>query len=364
MTLVRLVADDLTGALDSAVQFTGTVGPIPVYLDPRSVLSGSAAFDLATRDGAEGDAIEAAGTAAELAAGSGIAFKKIDSLLRGHWAAELAATVRSGAFRACILAPAFPAQGRLTVGGRQFAPDRDGRSVPLPFDIPSVLMHHGLRTVSGLGDGAGEEGVVYIADAQTQADLQSIVRHCKELPGPVLWCGSAGLATALAGAPPVQRTKFDAPCLVVIGTNHPVSQRQSSRLMSRWSNTHTALADHSRQAAPSIVDTMRASGLCLVTFPIREGIPVHEAANEIRDRLAVTLPAIRRPRTLVAMGGETLLSICRIVAADHLEVFAEYLPGIPVSCIRGGPWDGTTVVSKSGSFGAPDLLVELIGRII
>lgn len=364
MTPVRLIADDLTGALDSAVQFTGALGPIPVYLAPRSVLSGSAAFDLATRDRAEGDAIKAAAITADLAVGSGITFKKIDSLLRGHWAAELAVTMRAGAFRACILAPAFPAQGRITVGGRQFAPDQNGRSAPLPFDMPSILVRHGLHTVSGVGNSAGEEGLVHVADAQTQEDLQSIVRRGKELLGPVLWCGSAGLATALAGTPPIQRAEFDTPCLVAIGTNHPVTQRQSGQLRSRWPNAHVALVDRPLQVSRGITDALRISGFSLVTASLPAGIPVHEAACTIRDRLAAILLTIPPPRTLIAMGGETLLSICRIVAADHLEVSAEYLPGIPVSCIRGGPWDGTTVVSKSGAFGTPDLLVKLIDQIV
>ncbi|MGC2788394.1 MAG: hypothetical protein WA397_32075 [Roseiarcus sp.] len=33
MTTLRLIADDLTGALDTAAQFTGRIGPLPVLLD-------------------------------------------------------------------------------------------------------------------------------------------------------------------------------------------------------------------------------------------------------------------------------------------------------------------------------------------
>jgi hypothetical protein len=49
---MRLLADDLTGALDSTARFTRELGPIPVYLEPDVLgISGHAAVDLACRDG-------------------------------------------------------------------------------------------------------------------------------------------------------------------------------------------------------------------------------------------------------------------------------------------------------------------------
>src|SRR3954471_14741184 len=122
MTTLRLIADDLTGALDTAAEFVGLTGPVPVYWSGAipADLPPSAAVDSGTRElGRE----RATATTAQLAkglVGASIAYKKVDSLLRGHTLAELAACLQGGAFPFCVVAPAFPYQGRVTRSGVQF----------------------------------------------------------------------------------------------------------------------------------------------------------------------------------------------------------------------------------------------------
>lgn len=54
MTILRLIADDLTGALDTAAQFTGRIGPLPVLLGRTiSAPEGSYVLNLFCRDGDE-----------------------------------------------------------------------------------------------------------------------------------------------------------------------------------------------------------------------------------------------------------------------------------------------------------------------
>src|SRR5690348_6218032 len=104
MTL-RLLADDLTGALDSAARFATAAAPIPVTWQAHAV-AGPLAMDSGTRDLASASvALRLQPYIPMLEAGD-LAFKKIDSLLRGHVALELAACV--GRFDSCVLAPAFP----------------------------------------------------------------------------------------------------------------------------------------------------------------------------------------------------------------------------------------------------------------
>src|SRR5215208_376605 len=52
MTGLRLIADDLTGALDTAAEFVGLVGPVPVYWSGAIPLDlpPSAALDSGTRE--------------------------------------------------------------------------------------------------------------------------------------------------------------------------------------------------------------------------------------------------------------------------------------------------------------------------
>ena len=127
--------------------------------------------------------------------GADLAFKKIDSCLRGQPAAEIAATIASGRFRTVVVAPAFPAQGRMTRQGRQLIRDGDG------------LARHWRRPHARIGGGRADGahgapepgGGVFVCDADQDADLGG---NCGDSPGlspPVLWCGSGGLARALAG---------------------------------------------------------------------------------------------------------------------------------------------------------------------
>lgn len=108
MTTLRLIADDLTGALDTAAEFVGLTGPVPVYWSGAipADLPPSAAVDSGTRElGRE----RATATTAQLAkglVGASIAYKKVDSLLRGHTRRELG-----------LLTQQLPPPGTLIVAG-------------------------------------------------------------------------------------------------------------------------------------------------------------------------------------------------------------------------------------------------------
>ena len=117
--VLRLLADDLTGALDSAAEFSALAGPVPVLWNGTDRGTGNLAFATATREATRREAIDRVTAAAPLLADADIAFKKLDSLLRGHPAAELAACLKAGAWRSVVVAPAFPPMGRVTRGGVQ-----------------------------------------------------------------------------------------------------------------------------------------------------------------------------------------------------------------------------------------------------
>ena len=88
-------------------------------------------IDSGTRECEADEAFAIVRELAPLLDGADIAYKKIDSLLRGPWVAELDACLRAGPWDACIVAPAFPHQGRVTRGGRQFARAPDGSWSPV-----------------------------------------------------------------------------------------------------------------------------------------------------------------------------------------------------------------------------------------
>src|SRR3569623_2770679 len=123
MTTVRMLADDLTGALDTAAEFVGLCGPFDVAWEnaPAALGAQRLAIDTGTRERSKAESVEIVGRLAPLLRGSTIAYKKVDSLLRGSWAAELGVCLRDGHWASCVVAPAFAYQGRRTTGAQQFA---------------------------------------------------------------------------------------------------------------------------------------------------------------------------------------------------------------------------------------------------
>ena len=57
---------------------------------------------------------------------------------------------------------------------------------------------------------------------------------------------------------------------------------------------------------------------------------------------------------------ETLKAQAVAVGARALRLLGRLEPGIPKSVIEGGNWSGVEVVSKSGAFGAADVLRKLL----
>src|SRR5688572_27229670 len=132
-----IVADDLTGAADSAIAFARRRLPARVvWGDARPEDHADAdvlAYDAATREVDVGLAGRRHGDALRrfLRAGTRV-FKKIDSTLRGHPAEEVAAmldVISSREPKTCVVfAPSFPATGRAVREGRMLV-----HGVPLPF---------------------------------------------------------------------------------------------------------------------------------------------------------------------------------------------------------------------------------------
>jgi uncharacterized protein YgbK (DUF1537 family) len=226
-------------------------------------------------------------------------------LLRGHVDAELRACLKL--FDHCVLAPAFPFQGRITRSGRKL-----------------------MRTDEGWRD----TGVVLsspVLDAETEADLDAIVERGRALPGRVLWCSAGGLAAALAGRRPIPCLPIHPPILALIGSNHPVTRRQLA-------------------AAPAAV-----------TADIPPGTPPEQALRIVVDIFVAHLSPIDRPATLLIAGGETLRAMCIALGAENIVVDGEIEPGVPTSILRGGAWDGQRIVSKSGAFGDDLFLARMLG---
>jgi uncharacterized protein YgbK (DUF1537 family) len=355
MHSVRILADDLTGALDAAAPFAAAGAPLPVRWQPDGFGgAGSFAHDSESRD----RMVDLRPALAALAEAD-VAFKKIDSLLRGTTLDEIRACVASDRFRSVVIASAFPDQNRITRDGRQLWRPGSGDSWrPTEADLRTVDLPTG-RIGVGARDLVGDG--VFLCDAVSAEDLDGVVEAGRRLPPPVLWIGTAGLARALAGpGHPPQPPR--GPLLVLVGSHHPVTLGQMDVLAGAHPDAviRLGLDDPPADALQAVAARSENGPAAALVFALADGTGA-ATAGPLFDRVFEDLPQhVVRPATLLVTGGSTLHRLVRRLGAERLMVEGEWRAGIPISTLTGCAWAGTRVVSKSGGFGSSDVLLDLI----
>jgi uncharacterized protein YgbK (DUF1537 family) len=359
MTSLRLLADDLTGALDTAAELVGLTGPVHAFWHgalPRE-LPPNAALDSGTRELDGARAVAASAALARHLDVAGIAYKKVDSLLRGSTIAEVAACLGAGGWERGVFAPAFPYQGRITRDGVQYARDAEGRWSAVYDDICAQLRSAGVPAQPGRLDQSPPPPGISVFDAETEDDLRRVAAYGRAAPGRVLWIGSGGLAQALAGdASAEAASPLPLPILGLFGSDQAVTAGQLAACGSDW----LKLPDGGEASTRLLAGQIESNGRALASLDLPPDLPRAEAARRIEAALRGLVQTLPRPGTLLVAGGETLRGLCLSLGAGSLEVQGRIVPGLPRSILRGGRWDGVTVISKSGAFGTPTLLRDLL----
>lgn len=366
MTTVRILADDLTGALDAASPFVAMAGPIPVrWSSGPAAPEGSLSFDSETRNGTTAGASSSASRLAELLIPSEIAFKKIDSLLRGHPAEEIAACIRAGGFASAVVTPAFPSQNRVTRNGIQFHRAETGDSWrPVGIDLAARFRDLGMPSTMLPRGGSASGAGLFLCDAEEIGDLENLPTATAAATRPLLWCGSAGLARALAGDAPPYAAPRARSVLTIVGSDHPVAARQRDALMQCQPAAVVAVErpDARAEALASLEAKIDRGedALLAIRLPRRDDSAAAACMTAVFAGLA-TLSA--RPAATLVVGGDTLFRLATALGANGLAVDGELSPGIPCSRFVGGAWTGIPVVSKSGAFGGAGALVEIVAAM-
>jgi 4-hydroxythreonine-4-phosphate dehydrogenase len=344
---VLIVADDLSGAADCAAAFARAGRRVIVRLDARAAASRAdvLAIDLDTRRRSKSAAERIVAAALRRHARPGdLVYKKIDSTLRGHVAAELAAARAALPGRGVLVAPAFPAQGRVVRRGRVFV---HGRA--LATRVP------GLR------------------DAVSDADLARLARQAlAERPAPLV-VGSAGLAHAIArlrGARAPKRGPklplVDGSVIAVVGSRTALAREQLRRLGSRHGVVAVEIP------ARLLIDRPRAAALRAAGETVAAALASGWDASvslESGDagvpgaRLAAALGRFvarygRSARKWLLTGGDTARGVLDALGVATLEIVGEIERGVPVSAAAIGSRRRIVVCTKAGGFGDPHTLVR------
>ncbi len=391
--LTAVIADDLTGAADTGVQFaragyrTAIVfrgEPVP----PEDL--DAAVFDTDSRTLRPGLAARYVSEAGRSARAARLVYKKFDSTLRGSVTAELSAALESTRRRSAVVAPAFPAAGRTTAGGTQLVHGVPVHETELKNDPRTPVREGHLPTLLGgwsssvgtlsAGDLEDPENVRRaleanewtVADAEREADLEALVRA---VPGPerVLWAGSAGLALALGAVHPGPRpaeARVALPkarsVLVVVGSLNGVSRGQLGRLVEEHGEVAIPVGPGSAGTVREVVAAARealSGGVCAVVHS--SGRASSGARGQVMRSLAGAAAALAEEGLfdgLVLTGGSTAVAVSRRLGASGIRLAGEVEAGVPAGTLIGPkPY---TVVTKAGGFGGPKTLVEAVQSLL
>lgn len=352
---LRILADDLTGALDTAAAFDGEV---PVFFDrpdPEAAAPVSAVAT-GTRDIAAAELPARLAPALAWLAGAGIAFKKVDSLLRGNTVAEVLLAARAGGFDRIVFAPAFPRQGRLMVDGR----------LVLASDAAGTLRPSVRESLAGAGI------AVEVPDMRNDADLQAVADRVRAQGAQRwLWCGSAGLAHALARAlglaarlPAAMAGAGRKPLLLVSASHQAVSRRQWALLRAAQAQAALLVREGDAAQLRAALAAMRSPfEAALLDLAPLAPLSAEAAAALLAEQLAAIAQQAPRPGVLAVVGGDTLLGLCRATGARGLLASAALRAGWGQARWIGGPWDGVLCHSRSGAFGGERDLVEAVAAL-
>ena len=324
-----------------------------------------------------------------------VLFKKIDSTLRGNVAAELSALLNirrstSHAKLSILMAPALPAQGRTTVGGRLLV-----HGVPLEktdiwqseartaqSDISHLVSEGGLSC--GLIDlptvrsgstalhqailQTAKQNDVVLCDAETDGDLHAVAEASVGQPAIAALVGSAGLACQIPRAIGIVPTtephewSFAAgPTLFVVGTPASVS-RQQARILETTSDIaafHTTTADISNSSTTNaqVLQTLESGRDVLLTLAGNEHHSKYEEQGLPREFSELLSRCSQLLGGIVLTGGETARAVLEVLAIRRLRLLGEVESGLPFA-IADGWARPLPIITKAGAFGSPQALVH------
>ena len=365
-----ILADDLTGALDTAVYFAECGASVLIRTAAGDNSQAQVlCIDMESRhlepEEARGRALQLARTA--VSEGFTHVYKKTDSVLRGNHGAEISGMLQGlGADQAQIV-QGHPRLGRtvkngiLLVGGIPVSQSAFSRD---PFDpvccdrVEEIL----LKTAPDL------RGRVTIYDSETEQDLEAAYELIRERRMLHCLAGCGGFAKVLAkklfgtensAAFPKYRNM-----LLICGSMHENSRRQLITAQKAGFPLHEISHDFTEKALPATVEEisseLKSEPVVMIGTSVAEH-PTEQEKLSMEATLGEIVSAVleqQRPDVLCVFGGDTLHAVLQKLRVSEIRPEREILPGVIQSSFRyqGKPME---LISKAGSFGGSETVSDL-----
>lgn len=409
-----IIADDLTGALDTGVQFAASGAATKVITDTNYDYSEAEevkvlVMDAETRHLDASEAYQVVYDITKKAVGYGIPFiyKKTDSALRGNIGSELSAVLHASEEESLSFFPAFPRMKRITVDGIHYI---DG--VPVNDSVFGKDPYEPV-TCSYIPDLIKEQSTVKVTVAE---EVESLVKR-EDVPEIIVWnamtdeqleklgqslykgkklrvmAGCAGFAAVLPKLLGLEgKTKeipnFTQRFLVICGSVNPITLSQleyaeANNFLRINMSAEEKLdegywnSEEGKKKIQYFKDLIEARSCSILdSNDLPENISTREYADkhnmspeEIRVSIAKNLGYILKElvrrglkSTIMITGGDTLMGCMKQMDVYEMEPVCELSHGIVLSKfnIQGMEYH---VLSKSGGFGGKQLLTDLADQI-
>jgi len=412
MLRLAIIADDLTGALDTGIKFSkkgiGTQIITDYRFNPSEIDSSKEilVIDTETRHLGVNDAYARVYRVIKVCKDIGITYfyKKTDSALRGHIGSELAA-LYDVIGKPISFVPALPSENRTTKGGIHYID-----SLPVAKSIFSKdplnpvrnseigkLIHEETRlTVSNdtqLGTMPDPPGQIVVYDASSCKDMETIAENLKGTGRLEISAGCSGFAEILAEVLPFHRQEESSPpqtrkMIVLCGSINNVARKQvlyasangfvrvclsqEEKLKEGFLSTDKGqmflnnLREICAKHSSVIIDVFSEKTVeDAKEYAKDQGIDPDEIPERISARLGdigMRLISFFKeesfPPTLMVIGGDTLYSLIRKLEKPVLTPVCELFSGT-VSMNTKTENDYFPLISKSGGFGQEDLIINI-----
>ncbi len=405
MAKLAIIADDLTGALDTGIKFAKegiatqvvlsdtspvvwTATDVVVICAPTRHVSPQCAYDMvhhwATRCVEQGIAY---------------IYKKTDSVLRGNVGAELAALLHATDCGTIPFAPALPSLGRTTVDGVQYVHGvpigqslftHDPLNPVTQSNVAHIITHQWPLTCQ---NSTAEQlhtpstADILIVDAASDQTLDAIAHTLHHQGRLAVSAGCAGFASALAKVLSFTTAPVSPPCvkgtvLWACGTINPVTQAQVAHAQDQGfasidltpiqrCTTFDEMASQARELALTLANLAKVhQSAVFTTRPVtpedlaQGSAPTQEQQSfRVESIIAVILEQLLNLAPSVPLfivGGDTLNAFLTHIHCQSIHPVCELSDGVVLSYIHHNGQQHT-LISKSGGFGHPALAVDLFG---
>jgi len=413
---ILVVADDLTGAVDTGVQFSRRKLKTVVVTGSENISRSLKDCDVLVVDTeSRFDNMETAYRKAfetgEKARSENIKYlyKKLDSTMRGNVGAEISGLMDSMNISHTFVVPALPHYGRTTRNGNVYIDGvllaetdyaNDPKNPVKESYIPAIISRQsdkktGVISFNDLLAGKEETGIkindlmnegvqIIIIDAEDDEDLELVASVVADIRGRVMFAGCSGFAEKLAVY--VELSKDKKSNVVIAGSVNKITLQQTDlaakelnikaididaeKIISGKKDDEKkrilTLAEKSITAGEDVI-IRSASSPGSVKKCLEKGrklgmddFIVSDIVANFLGGLAGEIILKKGLKGIVLTGGDTAIKTLNALNINGIVVKDEILHGIPYGYFNDEKYGDLLVVTKAGGFGGEDAIIKIL----